>query len=79
MASLIVHGGAAVDIVLGLAIPVRPAARLAELGMASLSVAYLLGATVAMPWLWADPLGPLVKVIPGIVPALLVAGVIERR
>ncbi len=78
-AALVVTGGSLADIALGLAILIRPAARLAALGMAALSTAYLAGAAIVTPHLWWDPLGPMVKVVPGIVLALIVAGLIERR
>ena len=36
------------------------------------SLAYLAGGTFAAPDLWLDPLGPLLKVIPGLVLTLFV-------
>ncbi len=35
--------------------------------------------TILTPWLWADPFGALVKVLPGIVLALVAAAMLEER
>ena len=43
------------------------------------SLAYLIGGTLAAPDLWADPLGPLVKVLPGISLALFVLAFADER
>lgn len=72
LAGLVAAGGAVADIALGLAILCKPWTRTAALGMAALSVLYLAGGLVFAPDLWADPLGPMVKVLPGIMLALLV-------
>jgi uncharacterized protein YbjT (DUF2867 family) len=74
-----VVGGALVDIVLGLAILWRPSAWLAALGMIVVSGVYLLGSLALAPDLWLDPLGPMVKAIPGMVLAGLVALLLEDR
>ncbi|WP_225027300.1 SDR family oxidoreductase [Xinfangfangia pollutisoli] len=74
-----VFGGALADILLGLAILWRPRARMAALGMIGLSAAYLLGSLVLAPDLWLDPLGPMIKVIPGMVLAAMVALGLEER
>lgn len=63
--ALTVTGGAIADIALGLAILWRRWARPAAAGMVALSAAYLIGGTLVAPDLWADPLGPLAKVLPG--------------
>ena len=47
--------------------------------MIALSLAYLVGGTFAAPDLWLDPLGPFVKVLPGIGLALFVLGLMEDR
>ncbi|MHA7775310.1 SDR family oxidoreductase [Roseibium sp. M-1] len=78
-AEFAVTGGGIADIALGLAVLVRRWCRPACLGMIALSAAYLLGATVMTPDLWADPLGPMVKVLPAMMLALLVALVLEDR
>lgn len=79
IAGAAVFGGALADIGLGLAILWRPAARGAAAGMVGLSACYLLGSMAVAPDLWLDPLGPMVKVIPGMVLAGLTALMLEAR
>ena len=76
---IVVVGGALVDLALGLAILCRPWARAACLAMAGTALAYLAGATIVAPQLWADPLGPLLKVLPSIVLGLQTAAILEER
>ncbi|MEO1678788.1 MAG: SDR family oxidoreductase [Pseudomonadota bacterium] len=78
-ARAIVIGGAVADIALGALILYRPWARLACLGMAALALAYLAGATLFAPDLWADPLGPLIKVLPSIGLSLIAFSMLEDR
>ena len=78
-ANLAVGAGSFVDLALGLAILRRPWARAACFGMIAVSLGYLLGATLFAPGLWADPLGPLVKVVPSMVLALVAAALLEER
>ncbi len=51
----------------------------AALGMVLVSAGYLLAATLIVPHLWLDPLGPLVKTIPAAVLALVALAVAEER
>lgn len=74
-----VIGGGLIDIALGAAILWRPWCRRAALGMVAVSGAYLAGGTLFAPELWIDPLGPLVKVLPTIVLALIVWLGVEDR
>ncbi|MFV1443018.1 MULTISPECIES: SDR family oxidoreductase [unclassified Phaeobacter] len=67
------------DIALGLAILWRPWAARACLGMAAVSLIYLTAATVVTPQMWADPLGPLVKVLPGLLLALITHQLLQER
>lgn len=69
----------AVDILLGSLILVRRWAGRACLGMAAVSVIYLGAASLFTPALWADPLGPLVKVLPGLVLTLVTRQLLEER
>ncbi len=78
-ANLAVGGGSFADLALGLAILRRPWARAACFGMIAVSLGYLLGATLFAPTLWADPLGPLTKVFPSMVLALVAAALLEER
>ena len=79
LAAVVVVGGALVDLALGLAILCRPWARAACLAMAGTALAYLAGATIVAPHLWADPLGPLLKVLPSIVLGLQTAAILDER
>ena len=72
-------GGALADILLGVMILWRPSARMAAIGMIGLSVVYLVGSLMVAPDLWLDPLGPMVKVIPSVVLAAMVALTLEER
>ncbi|UWQ48898.1 SDR family oxidoreductase [Leisingera caerulea] len=67
------------DIALGLAILWRPWAERACLGMAAVSLIYLTAATAVTPHMWADPLGPLVKVLPGLLLALITHQLLQER
>ncbi len=67
------------DIVLGLAVLVRPFARSALLGMLAVTMAYLAAATLVEPSLWLDPLGPLVKVVPSIFLTLAALAILDER
>ena len=78
-AALSVIGGSVIDMGLGLAILVRPWARRAAIGIIAVSLGYLFAGTIWTPDLWADPLGPFMKVTLGIALALMVAGMLEER
>jgi hypothetical protein len=78
-AATLVWGGAGLDIALGLGVLVRRWARAACLGMVGLSLVYLLLGSVLTPWLWADPLGPFLKIVPGAGLALITALMLDER
>ncbi|MCG5475079.1 MAG: NAD(P)H-binding protein [Sinorhizobium fredii] len=67
------------DIALGVAVLFRPWAKRALIGMLLLTCGYLLAATAAEPALWADPLGPLVKVLPSILLTLVALAILDER
>lgn len=68
-----------VDIVLAAAVMYRPWAQRACLGMIAVSAIYLGSATVLTPSFWADPLGPMVKVLPAIMLAWITHTLLEPR
>lgn len=70
---------AAVTLALGVSLLVRRWAKRALVAMALFSGLYLAGATIALPELWFDPLGPLVKVFPIIVVTLIARVLIDNR
>jgi hypothetical protein len=78
-AETLVVGGAALDIAIGVGVFVRATIRLAAFAAIATSLLYLALATLATPHLWADPLGPLLKIIPGAALALAVAALAEER
>jgi len=75
----LVLAGGAIDIAIGMSLIVRSWARRAAIAAIVVSFGYLLAGTVLTPWLWADPIGPFVKVLPGIALALAVAALMEER
>lgn len=70
---------AAIDLVLAFAILIRRYAGLACWGMVGVSLFYLIAASVVVPSLWMDPLGPLTKVVPGLFLALVTRATLEPR
>ena len=75
----LVVAGSLIDVTLaGLACR-RGTARLALRAMVLVTVIYLAGATLWLPQLWVDPLGPLVKSIPAAVLALVALAILEER
>lgn len=79
LATLTVIGGSFIDIALGAAILIRRFARRAAIGMALVSIAYLIGGTFGAPDLWLDPIGPLLKILPSITLALFTAAILDER
>ena len=71
--------GAVADIVIGVALLIRPLMRIACTASILLTLAYCAGAAVFAPHLWADPLGPMVKTVPALGLALAVMAAGESR
>ena len=67
------------DIALGVGVLFRALAALAIKGVIGFSLAYLAAATLLIPSLWADPLGPLVKVLPSMALALVGLAILDER
>ncbi len=68
-----------VDLSLAAALLWRPMARWACLGMAAVCLIYLGLSTLVSPSLWLDPLGPLVKIGPAFLLALITWALLEER
>lgn len=79
LAMALVLGGAVADIAIGLGVLLRPFTRAAALAAVALSLLYLIAGTWLTPHLWADPLGPFVKIFPSIALALAVAALVGER
>ena len=73
-----IAGGVA-DLLLGGAILLRRWARPAALGMAGLTIAYLLMGSLLRPDMWIDPLAPLAKAVVACVLALVAFALLEER
>ena len=71
--------GGVFDVVLGLALFVRPWTRIVALLMVAATLGYLAAATAWAPAFWIDPLGPWLKVIPMMALCLVVAATDDRR
>lgn len=78
-AHLSVLAGSAADILVGAAVVVRSLARRALLAMIAITLSYLAAATLLVPGLWLDPLGPLVKTIPALCLVLVALAVLDER
>jgi hypothetical protein len=74
-----VVGGGVVDILLGLTVCIRRLAPTALKGMLLTCGAYLFGATLWRADLWADPLGPLFKIVPAMVLVCMVLAIMDER
>lgn len=68
-----------VDIAIAAAFALRRFAPTACWAAIGVSLFYLGASTVTVPMLWVDPLGPLVKVMPGILLALVARAVLDAR
>ncbi|MCT4558308.1 MAG: SDR family oxidoreductase [Pelagimonas sp.] len=70
---------ALVDVALGLAVLYRPTAQKACLGMMATCALYVTMGTLVTPALWADPLGPMVKILPAFLLAAATYPMLEPR
>lgn len=68
-----------VDILLAVLVAMRRTARVACWAMVGVGAFYLVASTLLVPHLWADPLGPLVKVVPALVLAVVARVLLEPR
>lgn len=77
-ASFVILGSLA-DIAIGIGFLFRRWLVRAALGAVTVSLAYLVAGTVLTPWLWGDPLGPFVKVLPATALAVAVMAIATER
>ena len=78
-ALLLILGGAVADFLVGVGIAIRGTARSALNAALALSVLYLAVATILVPTLWVDPLGPLLKIFPVLALNLAAQAILEDR
>ncbi|MFN4140347.1 SDR family oxidoreductase [Aestuariivirga sp.] len=74
-----VIAGALADLVIGLLIAWRRTTRLGLWGALALSGFYIVAGSILRPDLWAEPLGPFLKIFPIVVLHLVALAVLEER
>jgi len=79
LATLAVVGGALSDICIGVLIAFRRTARAGLLAALAISLVYAVIGTILVPRLWADPLGPMLKIWPVIAFNLMLLAVLRDR
>jgi hypothetical protein len=79
LAPLVVIGGGLADLLVGLGIAWRPFARPALIAGIGVSLLYAVAGTLVTPWLWLDPLAPLLKIAPVIALHLAALAILEDR
>jgi hypothetical protein len=79
VASIGVMAGAVADVAVGIGIAFRRTARLALYAAIAVSIFYVVAATTLTPALWADPLGPLLKIGPILVLNLAALAILTDR
>ena len=79
IAAPLAAASAIADIAIGVAIAAKPTARPALRAALALSLAYVALGTLLLPGLWADPLGPLLKVLPIMVLNLVALAILDDR
>jgi uncharacterized protein YbjT (DUF2867 family) len=77
IANALVLGGTVVDVAIGVGLLFRFWTRISAFTAIIVSLGYLVAGSVVAPWLWTDPIGPYLKVLPGI--ALALAALMEER
>jgi hypothetical protein len=78
-AVLTVIAGALADLAIGLAIAYRPTSRYGLCAAITISFTYAIVGTLLVPRLWADPLGPMLKIWPIIVLHFMALAILEDR
>ena len=76
---LLILAGATADIAIGLGIAFRRTARIALWAALGLSVVYVILGTLLVPRLWADPLGPMLKIWPVMALNLVALAILDDR
>ena len=79
VAKLAVISGGFADIVIGIMIAFRRTARLGLYAAFGISMAYAIIGTILVPWMWFDPLGPMLKIGPIMVFNLAALAILDDR
>jgi hypothetical protein len=75
----LILAGATADIIIGVGIAFRRTARIALFAALGLSIIYVIIGTVLVPRLWADPLGPMLKIWPVMALNLVAIAILDDR
>jgi hypothetical protein len=78
-ATLTVIAGALADLAIGMAIAYRPTSRYGLYAAIAISFVYAVIGTILVPRLWADPLGPMLKIWPIIVLHCVALAILKDR
>jgi hypothetical protein len=79
VAELSVWAGAATDVAVAALIVCRPTAKLGLIAALLVSIFYIIAGTLLLPALWADPLGPMMKIWPILAFNLLCLAILDER
>jgi uncharacterized protein YbjT (DUF2867 family) len=79
VAELSVWAGAATDILVGCLIVYRRTSKLGLIAALGVSILYVVAGTLLLPELWADPLGPMMKIWPILAFNLLCLAILDER
>jgi uncharacterized protein YbjT (DUF2867 family) len=79
VAALTVIAGAVADFAIGVAIAYRPLSRLGLYAAIGISLTYAVVGTFLVPRLWADPLGPMLKIWPIIMVHFVALAILDDR
>jgi hypothetical protein len=79
VAKLAVLSGGLADVLIGLAIAFRRTARVGLYAAFGISAAYAIIGTILVPWMWLDPLGPMLKIGPIMVFNLVALAILDDR
>lgn len=71
--------GSVLDIVIGGGIAIRNTAYYALIASVVVSLVYIAAGTAILPRLWADPLGPLMKIVPAIALTIAALAILDDR
>jgi len=79
LASISVVAGALADIAIGIGIAFRRTARWALYAALAISIFYVIAGTILLPRLWAEPLGPMLKIWPILALNLVALAILDDR